>query len=794
MKSMKRLISMLTVVCMIFSLCSTVGFAADTTAGLVLNDVVISHAKDADQKLIGRTFTVSGTYNGLGADEKKTLVIGLFKGEIEETKDGDGNVTAKEFIDPVTQVVTYVTTSGTFTQDFVIPFNVSTEDDYLGHYMVMVNCVDDNAPQYKFFEMVGLQSTADLTKVSIYNPAEQKEYSAEPVEDGDSKTVTITGVPYMVQLNTSKLFVYTDAFSIQLGETKYTQEDYDTSKGAFVIDSVDCSDPLTLTLFAEDDTSVASYTLTVVKNTPKDKAELYNVKVALKYLKGDNTENWRGFDADFEGGVWHVDVPSSALDFENVVLSYTTDATAVTYDDAPVIKYDESANPTTFDFAAQTDKKITLTLTAEDTSTHEYVIDIDTTAAELKTISLKKGSKTISLDASKKTFVESVSSELGLDDWTVVYTAYDDKKLKQNGTDVDSGVTEFDFSETKTFTLSPDKGESLTYQITLKTDPATVAKLYSVTIGGKVATISGTTISVELPGDRQIAKTNFVYSINDADGATLKFSKNGTSGWQTATWLQSQITNNSASNNLSTYKYLQVVSEDGTVKSDVYALNITQAEADDEGSTTTQRPGSDSSGDTFVVAPTPVVTPDPEVTVNFIDLGTVEWARESINNLAKRGVVSGRSETIFDPDGLVTREEYAKMLVLAFGLTADNAVCDKFWDVSPTDWYYEYVAIAEARGIVNGLGNGSFGVGSTITRQDMAAMTYRAAMATGKAFNYVNEPMTFNDGGDIATYALEAVTVMQRAGIINGMGGNLFAPTGTATRAQAAKIMDMATK
>ena len=324
--------------------------------------------------------------------------------------------------------------------------------------------------------------------------------------------------------------------------------------------------------------------------------------------------------------------------------------------------------------------------------------------------------------------------------------------------------------------------------MTVTVDPASVATLYSVKVAGKEATIDQKTrrVTVEVPATANLAKLQFAYTV--AEGAVLKIGGSAVASGTERDFSNVATINVTSADESTTYSYI---------------LKVTQAEGGPEaGDTITQERDENADSDSFVVTekPTapeivPPVEPKPEepVEIKFTDLGTAEWAIEPITNLVKKGVISGRSETIFDPDGLITREEYAKMLVLAFGLTAENASCD-FTDVPEDAWYYEYVAIAAKRGVVNGIGNGNFGVGSTITRQDMAVMTYRAAMATGKAMDMINEEITFADNADIATYAAEAVAVMQRAGIINGMGGNTFAPTGTATRAQAAKIMDMASK
>lgn len=89
---------------------------------------------------------------------------------------------------------------------------------------------------------------------------------------------------------------------------------------------------------------------------------------------------------------------------------------------------------------------------------------------------------------------------------------------------------------------------------------------------------------------------------------------------------------------------------------------------------------------------------------------------------------------------------------------------------------------------MNGHKDGSFGVSDKITRQEMAAMTYRAIQTAGLTLN--EQALTaFSDEQDIANYAKEAVSAMQKAGIINGVGNGKFAPQDTATRAQAAVIL-----
>lgn len=180
---------------------------------------------------------------------------------------------------------------------------------------------------------------------------------------------------------------------------------------------------------------------------------------------------------------------------------------------------------------------------------------------------------------------------------------------------------------------------------------------------------------------------------------------------------------------------------------------------------------------------------NPELDIKFEDLNSVPWAYEAISKLFSAGIVSGRSDTIFAPNDFVTREEFAKLVVTAFGFNDDNYT-NNYVDVPAGAWYEQYVCSATEHGICSGIGDSKFGVGSNITRQDMCVMIYNAIKANGDSL--APGKIEFSDTADIADYASEAVGALANAGIVNGVGDNLFDPNGTATRAQAAVIINNA--
>jgi len=127
------------------------------------------------------------------------------------------------------------------------------------------------------------------------------------------------------------------------------------------------------------------------------------------------------------------------------------------------------------------------------------------------------------------------------------------------------------------------------------------------------------------------------------------------------------------------------------------------------------------------------------------------------------------------------------MLVLALSLESDNVADSNFSDVTEDAWYKDYVNTAVSLGIVNGVSANRFGVGESITRQDMAVMTIRALNAAGITLDG-NETIRFADESKISIYAIEGVNALVAAGIINGSDGK-FLPTDNLTREQAAKII-----
>jgi len=168
----------------------------------------------------------------------------------------------------------------------------------------------------------------------------------------------------------------------------------------------------------------------------------------------------------------------------------------------------------------------------------------------------------------------------------------------------------------------------------------------------------------------------------------------------------------------------------------------------------------------------------------FTDLADAAWAAEKIEALAAKGIVSGMGERIFAPQELVTREQFVQMLVTAFGLTASADYTNSFADVDESAWYAPAIAAAYENGIVAGMENAGFGVGTPITRQDMTVIAARV-LGIGEA----DGVLEFADAQGIAEYAKNRIAALAELGIVNGYEDNTFRPLANTTRAQAAVVI-----
>ena len=109
---------------------------------------------------------------------------------------------------------------------------------------------------------------------------------------------------------------------------------------------------------------------------------------------------------------------------------------------------------------------------------------------------------------------------------------------------------------------------------------------------------------------------------------------------------------------------------------------------------------------------------------SFTDEADIQ-ALDAVNMLTTLGVIQGYEDNSFQPDGVVTRAEMAKMIFVVRNNTADDAayanVGTSLTDISG-HWAEGYIKFCESQGIIAGKGNGIFDPDATVTGTEAAKM------------------------------------------------------------------------
>ncbi len=173
----------------------------------------------------------------------------------------------------------------------------------------------------------------------------------------------------------------------------------------------------------------------------------------------------------------------------------------------------------------------------------------------------------------------------------------------------------------------------------------------------------------------------------------------------------------------------------------------------------------------------------------FTDLNTSSWYHEYTDFVISRGLMTGTG-VAFNPNGNLTR---AQLVTILYRMEGEPAVEQEnpFADVPEGKYYTEAVLWASAKGITTGVTDTKFDPNSNVTRAQMVTFLYRYAkflevdVSGGQDFDLD----AFTDGHTVSSYAREPMKWACSEGIVSGMGNNKLNPTGTATRAQFAKMI-----
>ena len=171
----------------------------------------------------------------------------------------------------------------------------------------------------------------------------------------------------------------------------------------------------------------------------------------------------------------------------------------------------------------------------------------------------------------------------------------------------------------------------------------------------------------------------------------------------------------------------------------------------------------------------------------FSDVASNAWYAQAVGEVSDAGIMNGTSSTTFSPEEQVTRGMVMAVLWRLSGSPAPVA-SSTFPDVE--DWYYyaDAVAWAQEMGIASGLGDGNFGGGSIVTREQLSVFLYRYSQYAGQELASGVLDL-YNDVDSVQSWAREGMAHAVGAGLITGTDEGNLEPAGPATRAQLAVIL-----
>ena len=170
---------------------------------------------------------------------------------------------------------------------------------------------------------------------------------------------------------------------------------------------------------------------------------------------------------------------------------------------------------------------------------------------------------------------------------------------------------------------------------------------------------------------------------------------------------------------------------------------------------------------------------------DFKDYDAKSWYAEAVSAAVDNGLLYGKSSTIIDPNGDMTRAEMAAIINRSFGCYV-KADISKYTDVAKSKWYFDDVAMSVQMGTYNGRSSSTMAPDAPITREEAMTVVARALELDYDSYSKT-DLSKFSDRNKISNWALPYVRAMIGADYIHGRTKGLE-PLDNITRAEFAQI------
>lgn len=171
----------------------------------------------------------------------------------------------------------------------------------------------------------------------------------------------------------------------------------------------------------------------------------------------------------------------------------------------------------------------------------------------------------------------------------------------------------------------------------------------------------------------------------------------------------------------------------------------------------------------------------------FPDVTRDAWYYDAVESAAQQGYFKGDESGRFNPMKNITRAEFATVMANREGVDLENYPgWADFTDIQGRPWYSKAVAWASANGVMQGSG-GAFRPVKNISRQEMCVVLYNSVLGQARPEKTWG---AFTDDSAIAGWARDAVYACYEAGLVKGDQKGNFNPQASASRCEAAVMLD----
>lgn len=165
----------------------------------------------------------------------------------------------------------------------------------------------------------------------------------------------------------------------------------------------------------------------------------------------------------------------------------------------------------------------------------------------------------------------------------------------------------------------------------------------------------------------------------------------------------------------------------------------------------------------------------------FYDVPNNYWAYDAIYSAKNKGWIAGRSENFFEPEGTLTRAEFATLICRILGYNYDNQG-DFYLDIT-NHWAKKSINAVSMAKLMNGYNNGLFYPDREITREEVAKVLYYLTNEENGTLN-ANFVDVSND-----RWSYEYIRKLSSLGIVNGYENGEFRPQNPIKRSEIVAIL-----